>query len=548
MTPLALALLLAGCRVDEPDCGRCDGQLWAGAAAVDITPVVETFEDLDGDGSRDEDEPFEDLDGDGLFDPVWMGGFDNGRQAHGVHDPLWARTVVLERDADRLVLVVLDLVGLMANRVTAAKRTLESELGIAPSQVIIASTHTHDGPDSIGFWGPSFGESGRDGDYMDRLESAVHAAVLEACSTLEPATARLGFEQVPDVHGCQDPDEAPECAEDLVRDGGGIGSPGRDPLVIDPSLAVLQLLAQDGERTVATLVDFAAHPEILWDDNHLLSSDFPHFVREELETAFGGTAIYVSGALGGMMTPTVRDHSSEEMARFGRARGARAVDLVQGAAQTRVDRLSVQADYAFFPVEDKELATMAGQLGVLELEEDDLVHTLQECEERFGAYGCTEAELAPCAEEVSVFGDWMAKGCVPVMVQLVTVGEASMATVPGELLPELAVGLPADFPTYEPLETRPNAYFPQHEADEPLEQHVSPYVIESPLQGMLDSPFPFIIGLANHEGGYFVPEIDYVPISLLDEEHGDHYEESVSMGYRSATVLTEKLSELAGQR
>lgn len=37
---------------------------------------------------------YTDLNNNGRFDPVWIAGFGNARAANGVHDDLWARTIV----------------------------------------------------------------------------------------------------------------------------------------------------------------------------------------------------------------------------------------------------------------------------------------------------------------------------------------------------------------------------------------------------------------------------------------------------------------------
>ncbi len=121
---------------------------------LSLTPLVEPFTDTNGNDVYDYSEPFEDLNGNGEFDPVWMGGFAPGRLAHGVRDSLWARTLVLESAEQRLVIVVLDVIGFNGNRVRGAKAALAEEYGIHRDEVIIASTHTHSGPDTMGMWGP----------------------------------------------------------------------------------------------------------------------------------------------------------------------------------------------------------------------------------------------------------------------------------------------------------------------------------------------------------------------------------------------------------
>jgi hypothetical protein len=50
-------------------------------------------------------------------------------------------------------------------------------------------------------------------------------------------------------------------------------------------------------------VNFASHPEALGSNNTLITSDFPHYARERIEANGGGTAIWVSGAVGVLQGP-----------------------------------------------------------------------------------------------------------------------------------------------------------------------------------------------------------------------------------------------------
>ncbi|HVY61853.1 MAG TPA: hypothetical protein VHF22_09380, partial [Planctomycetota bacterium] len=109
------------------------GPLRAGAGAVEITP------DLSG-------------------PPVWMAGFDSGRRALGVHDPLWARALVLDDGRARVGIVALDLIGFFHDEVVLARRALPRDLGI--DYLAVCSTHDHEGPDTMGLWGSRLLSSG----------------------------------------------------------------------------------------------------------------------------------------------------------------------------------------------------------------------------------------------------------------------------------------------------------------------------------------------------------------------------------------------------
>ncbi len=87
----------------------------------------------------------------------------------------------------------------------------------------------------------------------------------------------------------------------------------REPYVFDEGLRMMQVMDVATSQTLGTLVQWANHPETLWSKNLLISSDFPHYLREAVEKGgyhgdslirkgVGGVALYVNGAVGGLMT------------------------------------------------------------------------------------------------------------------------------------------------------------------------------------------------------------------------------------------------------
>ena len=90
----------------------------AGAARLDITPEL---------GS------------------LIVGGFAPFPSRH-VHDPLFARALVLDDGANRIAFVVCDNVAIARDAIDAAKRLIEQRSHLAGSRVMVSSTHTHSGP------------------------------------------------------------------------------------------------------------------------------------------------------------------------------------------------------------------------------------------------------------------------------------------------------------------------------------------------------------------------------------------------------------------
>jgi hypothetical protein len=258
---LAFLLVAEGCSFFRPmpdevpihHASALTGNLEAGAAAVDITP----------DGS------------------VWMGGYDNLRSSRGVHDRLYARALVLRRGDLSLALVAVDLVGLQYQDILRIQERMQ---GIDPRHVVIASTHSHSGPDTLGIWGlPPF-VSGVSGAYLEKLEAGILEALKQAQASLRPA--ELGYGSI-------------------KREPQGFFKNLRHPGLVDREIVVLRAREAGGGKTIATVVELGCHPEVLGRWNRDITRDFPHWTVTRLEEKLGGTAIYVSGALGALVTPDV---------------------------------------------------------------------------------------------------------------------------------------------------------------------------------------------------------------------------------------------------
>jgi hypothetical protein len=371
---LPVLVLLLGCSSLPPG----DGVLYVGAAKVDITPPVETFEDTNGNGRYDEGEPFNDLNGNGKWDPVWLAGFRQARAAFSVHDPIWARAVLFEKDGRRAVVIACDVVGFLHPRVVKLREKIQ---GV--DQVIFASTHCHSAPDTVGLWGPFPGISGLSDTYLRQLEEGVLECVRKAVAARVPATLAAGSAHVEGV--CKDirpPDIRNETAVSLVARG------------------------RDG-KPVAVVVNFAMHPEGMGSKNRAVTSDYVHYLREAVERDFpGAVALFLSGDLGGMQTPDVKEHTWEEIRRCGETIAARSRASLEGAAEVPVPEVKFASLQIEFPFRNKNFlkAYQAGMLG------RDVAWSLREHQ-----------------------GEFLLRS----EVSALRLGEILFVTVPGEALPEV---------------------------------------------------------------------------------------------------------------
>ncbi|KAF0243420.1 MAG: hypothetical protein FD180_3404 [Planctomycetota bacterium] len=446
-------------------------ELSAAASAIDITP-------------------------DPAKSTVWIAGFGMNRRATGVHDPIRSRALLVSDGKTRVAIVVLDLVGFMRPHVEKVR----TRCGEAADYVLVASTHNHEGPDSMGIWGRTPFETGIDAAWMDATIEAIAAQVIALTAKLQVVTIRAAQIEGP--------------VKEFVCDH-------RDPVVIDNALSALQLVCADG-KTVASIANWACHPETLWSGNTLLTADYPGFLCARLEERLGGTALFVSGALGGMMTPDpLKDEKGEklrtfvEAERIGRGIADRAVDALAKAEAARDPALSIRTRELLLPCTNPRFhVAMAMKLLSREI---------------------FDAEGKAFAGKISPKNiPW-----VKTEIGLLTLGPLQAALVPGELFPELAVGGFDGSKSFGADLVKKNNPNPPKIANAPK----SPF-----LRELLNAPVEMIVGLANDELGYILPEYDFEvndkSATLEPHPPGDHYEETNSLGKETAKRVMDGFAEL----
>ena len=557
---VALALMLISCGKDKdepipvdtgpepwrPDvvcpgdagCETATGQLYAGAAAVSITPTCfESWEDLDGNGEYDYgDEAFFDCgcdqlcegddgypgadegEGDGTFQAVWLAGFQNGRPATGVHDDLWARAVAFRQGDTTVALVTVDLVGFFNDEVVRI-REAAADAGVDVDHIMVSSTHVHEGPDTMGLWGQYVGMSGVDPEYIAYIRAQALAAVEEAVAGLEPVTLTVGSAD----SAAPWPDKG---TRNTIRDS-------RDPVVVDEIVYAAQLVGDDGD-VVATLVNWGNHPEALSDENTLITSDFSHYIRESVEDGVtydsysvegaGGVCLFVNGTVGGLMTPlgvTVSDGEGTEFGSsnfdkaqaIGRVIGELALQAIDEGEVAPDPGLAVRMTSFTLPIDNFGFQAMA-TIGVLDRE------TVNWDPDK----DISDTNIPELQTEVDVLD----------------VGPIRMLSVPGEAFPELAIGGYDGSRVNTPLDD-----FISPDNPNPPDVTQAP---EAPYwKDRMGADYNWIIGLGNDELGYLVPPYDFVVdegLPYLDEAEGDHYEETNSLGPRTVPLLEEQIVAL----
>jgi hypothetical protein len=313
-----------------------------------------------------------------LDQPVYLAGFGPNRRAESIHDQLYARSLALSDGQTTLVLCALDLIGFFRPDVTEVIQRIQAEH--PQVQVILASTHTHHGPDTMGFWGPDDKTCGVNPHYMADLKEKIIQTISKSLALeLEAATVKIGSVRVP-----------------------GVAKNARNPEIIDNELTVLQLLTIE-DRPLITVTNFPCHPEVLWEHNPIITSDYPGALRRAIESATGAPCIFFSGALGGMMTPDVVDHSFEEAEEMGVKLAEAGLEVIRKSKEVNHHALRF-THHEFTAKLQNPLFKIAIRRGLLPDGRDR-------------------------------------RGCLTTEVNLIQIGDCWFVTVPGELLPKLGLAI-----------------------------------------------------------------------------------------------------------
>jgi hypothetical protein len=256
---------------------------------------------------------------------------------------LTARAMVLEADGQRVAIVSVDVLGFPAVLADRARKLVPR---IPAENIVIGATHTHSAPDCYAF--PD-GQGGHTGDlaWMQLVCQRIAEAVNEALDQLQPAKLRI--------------------ATGEVRQG--IAYNYYAPDLYDRRASVIQVVDAE-DHGIATLINFAVHPEVLGAEQGICSPDLVGPLCELVEQEAGGVALFMNGAQGGMITADNRalDQPSDarrgywedrrtwdECVRIGNALAEDALQMIGAASWQTNPQLVCRARDVTVPVESDAL-------------------------------------------------------------------------------------------------------------------------------------------------------------------------------------------------
>jgi hypothetical protein len=290
---------------------------------------------------------------------------------------LTVRALVLEQEGTLVAIVSADFLGfpaVLGNRVRAAVKEIPAQ------NILIGATHTHSAPDCYGF-PDGAGGTARDEKYMELVCARMAEALHEAATNLQPARLKIATGEAKG-----------KIAYNYYADQ-----------LYDPRCHVIQALDASG-KPIATLVNYAIHPEVLGSDAGICSPDLVGPLYERLAEKGGGTGIFMNSAQGGMVTADNRQpagkeaRSWEECKRIGSLLADEALRIVSDAPEQASPRLFCASRPLSLPVDGPLMRA--------------LLKTLPD---------------SPGAEVTSL----------TTQLNVVNLGNAQILTIPGEALPNI---------------------------------------------------------------------------------------------------------------
>jgi hypothetical protein len=306
-----------------------------------------------------------------------IGGIGASRPVTRKQGDLTVRALVLEAATTRVAIVSADFLGFPA---ALGAKVRAGVTNIPPSNILIGATHTHSAPDCYGF-PDGKGGTAADPKYLEMVCQRMSDAINEASANVTEAQVKIATGEAK----------------------GKIAYNYYAEQLYDPRCHVIQAVDPSG-RPIATLVNYAIHPEVLGPGRGICSPDLIGPLYERIAEKHAGTGIFMNSAQGGMVTADNRlpeageANSWEECQRIGRLLADEALRIVQDAKPLAAPTLFCAAKSITFPIDNPEMRS--------------LIKSMPSAENR--------------ADE-----------SVTAQINLVNLGNAQILTIPGEALPNI---------------------------------------------------------------------------------------------------------------
>ena len=278
------------------------------------------------------------------------------RWSTGSHDPIYATAVAFENPNEYPVIMIhLDVVGAITTDIVKIQEGISQELSIPTERIVVASSHSHGSPDTIGIWGVMIPPlTGRDDLFIESMIAGSIEAGLDAYDNRVPATLEMAAGTEANLH--YNP-------QDTV-----------DPNAItDDNMTVLA--AYDlTDNLIGTVMNWGCHPMVMGPQNTLLSADYPSAYYRIMDEELGGVNMYLNSSLGATVHPQNPDNPFDMSGRewgtwqdidnFGRVLADDA-QLLMGSAEPITDTKIHLVNTSVFATLKNPILALMGSLGLI---------------------------------------------------------------------------------------------------------------------------------------------------------------------------------------
>ena len=223
------------------------------------------------------------------------------RTALTVRDPLYATALAFERGGVAAALVSLDIAIIADDLVALIRSEVQKRTkgAIPGDHVNVCATQTHSGPNVQDCWG----WCDRNQPFLDRMIPAAIDAIVEAYEKRGPALVGVGM--VSSDVGVN----RREVREDHSIALGNNPWGAYDPAMIVARFEDPARLAKGEPATIATLINYGAHPTVFDGATRAISRDWPGVMIDRVEHFSKAPALFINGAVGDIAPRTNLCHA-----------------------------------------------------------------------------------------------------------------------------------------------------------------------------------------------------------------------------------------------
>ena len=213
--------------------------------------------------------------------PAIVNGYTFERIVDKIHDPLFARCLVLDDGSTRVAIVVVDICVMPRDLIDRAKQLAGERTGIPADRMLISATHTHSAPSVMSALG-----SNADPDYVEYLPGRIAEGIRLAAGRLEPAqigwTVTAAAEHTHSRRWIMRPDQIGIDPFGELHDRAKMCPGYADPLAVGPAgpvdadLTLLSIRSPDG-RPIALLANYGMH---YFHDSPISAGYYGRFARK----------------------------------------------------------------------------------------------------------------------------------------------------------------------------------------------------------------------------------------------------------------------------